>query len=143
MRTLLLLLLFLTLGFGAAISPVEIAEARQHCGSQCASTNHKEAAACMRKCWADFFANRKTTSKARSVLGTKTPVAKAHSVGKSRSVALAKKVRAATIPRKNKKNTKATGPVAPFSHFRHGVRTSAAQLASMGVLLIGIVAMLA
>lgn len=62
MLLLLLLVLGLWSGVGqsaASISPMEIAAARQRCTTQCANPNHQEAAACMRQCWATFFAEHK------------------------------------------------------------------------------------
>lgn len=143
MRTFLFLVVaFLGIGCcsGTAISPVEIAEARQRCTTQCAHPNHKEAAACMRKCWATFFAQRKTqrtvarpmpavASKSRSVAHKKAAVLPS----KGRSVGKPKLVR----PHFKGRSTTKKG-VAPFAHGRH-VRSAAAQLAGLGVFLIALI----
>lgn len=55
----LLVAALLGLGFSASISPLEIAEARQRCSTQCIHLGHVESATCMRECWAKFFADRK------------------------------------------------------------------------------------
>lgn len=127
-----LLVLFLGLGWSASISPIEIAEARQRCTTQCSNPNHVEAAACMRQCWATFFAERKagrtfphvSPAKARSVSHKVAPAhhnAKARSVShpsvKSRSTGAAshKMVHHPIV----KGRSKAAGknkPVAPFAH---------------------------
>lgn len=150
MRTLLLLFLvaavFAGLVKGAAISPMEIAEARQRCTTQCANPNHKEAATCMRQCWATFFADRKAhrishpvlpappATKARSVAATVAhkPEKKSPAAGKSKLV----------HPHVKGRSTVAAAKVAaPFSHARH-VRTAASQLAGLGVFLIALFLMM-
>lgn len=126
-----LLVLFLGLGWSASISPIEIAEARQRCTTQCSNPNHIEAAACMRQCWATFFAERKAgrtfphvppaSKKARSVSHKVAAPVKARSVShpsvKSRSTGAAshKMVHHPIV----KGRSKAVGknkPVAPFAH---------------------------
>jgi hypothetical protein len=118
MLLLLLLVLGLWSGVGqsaASISPMEIAAARQRCTAQCANPNHQEAAACMRQCWATFFAEHKhdrvihplPAAKARSVVATKK-MTKVHP----------------TIVKGHlqKPSHAAKKPVAPFSPLHHQVQ---------------------
>lgn len=49
---------------GAAISPEEIAAARQSCTQQCQNPDRAAMARCMRECWKAFFDAHHTTSAA-------------------------------------------------------------------------------
>jgi len=116
---------------------MEIAEARQRCTTECAQPNHKEAAACMRQCWATFFAERKAQRNAHPMPAA--PI-KSRSVAaassKGRSVGKAKLVH----PRVKGRSTTTKKGVAPFVHARHrGARSAASQLAGLSVFLIALV----
>lgn len=145
-----LLVLFLGLGWSASISPIEIAEARQRCTTQCNNPNHVEAAACMRQCWATFFAERKAGRTfphvpARSVshpsVKARSAPAKARSIShpsvRSRSTGAAATHKMVHHPIV-KGRSKAVGkkkPVAPFAHTH--ARSGAVQqaLVSLGALI--------
>ena len=145
MRTFLFLVVaFLGIGccLGAAISPVEIAEARQRCTTQCAQPNHKEAAACMRQCWATFFAERKAQRHAHQMpvaaAATKPIAHKAKTAAlpyKGRSFGKAKMVHPQV---KGRSTTTTKKGVAPFAHARHA-RSAASQLVGLSVFLIAII----
>jgi hypothetical protein len=130
----LLLLLVLGLWSGlvqsaASISPMEIAAARQRCTTQCANPNHQEAAACMRQCWATFFAEHKHD---RVIHPTAVHAAKKqHQQQKGRSAvvvvaAAAKKMTnihpAIAKGHIQKHSSAAKKPVAPFSPLHHQVQ---------------------
>lgn len=144
MRAILFLVVaFLGIGcWGTAISPMEIAEARQHCTVQCSNPNHKEAAACMRQCWATFFAQRK----AQGVRHAPSPPIKARSVAPAAKAAAPVSYRKARSPvmkahpklvkanhrQSNKKH------VAPFSHPRHssGIKHVLASLSALILIVL-------
>lgn len=59
MRPLLFVLLVVALAGAKAISPQEIAVARQHCTAQCNGPDKMAVAKCMRACWKKFFDGHK------------------------------------------------------------------------------------
>lgn len=67
---------------GTAISPEDIAAARQACTHQCQDNDKIVMAKCMRACWKNFFdghqttTTRTTTQNKRVVAATKKPVAR-------------------------------------------------------------------
>lgn len=140
MRFLVFVILF-GLACGASISPVEIAEARQRCTTQCSNPNHVEAAACMRQCWATFFAERKAGRRQvhppkmpfkghSPVVKARTPVAVKAPFAPHRSGAPAKKV-----AHKSRSVTHA------HVRARHA-RSSGHKLVGMGAVLIAMVFLL-
>lgn len=157
----LLVAALLGLGLSASISPLEIAEARQRCSTQCIHLGHVESATCMRECWAKFFADRKGQQRAIGFAArshhpgaavASPPVASTKKVHPPHPVLATRKAKpahkmvhplikggghgrskAAAPPKKK------AAPVAPFSHARHHhARAGAIQnaLASLGALIV-------
>ena len=62
MRLFVSLCLLLAVGAAAAISPEEIAAARQACTQQCQDNDKVVMAKCMRACWKNFFDGHHTTT---------------------------------------------------------------------------------
>lgn len=159
MLLLLLLVLGLWSGLGqsaASISPMEIAAARQRCTTQCANPNHQEAAACMRQCWATFFAEHKHDRVIHPNTAVHAAKKQQHQQQKGRSVAVAATAKKMTnihpaIAKGHiqKHSSAAKKPVAPFSPLHHqqvqqkkthrrSVRAGAVQqaVAGLGALIL-------
>lgn len=135
MRSLLFVLLVLALAGAKAISPQEIAVARQHCTAQCNGPDKMAVAKCMRACWKKFFDGHKAPVHAAAVA---TPVAHKKIVHQPVHAKKEKKI-------KTVKNVFAERKV-PLGHSlgRMGpvsVRTAGSNLVVNGGLLVALLAM--
>lgn len=136
------LLLLLGLGWAASISPAEIAAARQRCAEECnhAAANHVDTAACMRKCWAAFFADRKgqqrhsAAAAAAKITKNRHPAAvvPARAVDHNKKKKVSHKMVHPLVKGQHVKSpAKKKAPVAPFLHHRGraSMRSEAVQTA--------------
>jgi hypothetical protein len=115
-----------------AISPMEIAHARQDCTTQCKNHNRPEAVSCMRQCWSAFFAQRKvhakTPKKTTPIIIKNKPHVVSSVKKKPVTAATFQRHRSTTFKNKNthQKQHQKHQIKAPFSH--KSVRSSATTI---------------